>query len=144
MDPALMKILEISIISTLMLGFYLPNTAQAKPNGPECRFKTDKQTITDDQCDVLYEGSLDAQYGGRRTFVPQKATITWFDGVKTKITFKEILKFNGTARSGTAIVDNYTYQFIAFGTGGYSFKRIDPKTSEEKSISVSKWTGRFK
>jgi hypothetical protein len=137
-----MRILNISIVS--ILGFSLPSTAQAKPNGPECRFKSDKQTMADEQCDVLYEGSLDAQYGGLRTFVPKKATITWFDGVKTKITFKEILEFNGTARSGTAIVDDYTYQFIAFGTGGYSFSRIDPKTAEEKTISISRWTGRFK
>jgi hypothetical protein len=139
-----MRILNTSIVSILILGFSLPSTAQAKPNGPECRFKSDKQTMTDEQCDVLYEGSLDAQYGGRRTFVPKKATITWFDGVKTKITFKEILEFKGSARYGTAIVDNYTYQFIAFGTGGYSFSRIDPKTAEEKIISINKWTGRFK
>jgi hypothetical protein len=135
---------KISIIVTLAVGFFLPISVQAKPYEPECRFKSDKQTITDNHCDVLYEGSLDAQYGGRRTLVPQKATITWSDGVATKITFKEILEFNGSARSGTAIVDGYTYQFVGFGTGGYSFSRIDPKTAEEKTISTNKWTGRFK
>jgi hypothetical protein len=41
-------------------------------------------------------------------------------------------------------VDGYTYQFVGFGTGGYSFSRIDPKTAEEKTISTNKWTGRFK
>jgi hypothetical protein len=135
---------KISIIGTLAFGFFLPISAQAKPYEPECRFKSDKQAITDNQCDVLYEGSLDAQYGGRRTLVPKKATITWFDGVETKITFKEILEFNGSARSGTAVIDDYTYQFIGFGSGGYSFSRIDPKTAEEKTISINKWTGHFK
>jgi hypothetical protein len=139
-----MRILKISIVSTLVLGFSLPTTAQAKPNSPECRFKSDKQTITDNQCDALYEGSLDAQYGGRRTLVPKKATVTWSDGVKTNIMFKEILEFKGAARYGTAIVDGYTYQFIGFGSGGYSFSRIDPKTAKEKTISINKWTGRFK
>ncbi len=135
---------KISIIVTLAFSFFLPITAQAKPYARECRFKSDELTITDYQCDVLYEGSLDAQYGGRRTFVPRKATITWFDGVKTQITFKEILEFNGGAKFGIAIVDDYTYQFVAFGTGGYSFSRTDPKTGKERTIFISKWTGRFK
>jgi hypothetical protein len=136
----------ISAIATLILlnSIAQPKAVQANPNGPECRFSSKAQKITDNQCEVIFEGSLDAKYGGQRTFIPQKATITWADGVKTDIIFKEILSRQGSAKTGTATVDGYTYQFTAFGTGGFAFERFDPQTSENKTISLSKWTGSYK
>ncbi|WP_431628785.1 hypothetical protein [Alkalinema pantanalense] len=130
-------------VSVLAASLTFSAIAQAKPYGAECRFESDNQTINDDKCDVVFEGSLDEQYG-TRTFVPQKATITWFDGVKTQITFQEITEFNNGVRSGTALIDGYSYEFVAFGSGGYGFKRYDPETGKTRSIQLSKWTGRYK
>jgi hypothetical protein len=104
---------------------------------PRCRFNPGvEDPIIDSKCSVKVEGSLDSKYKGNRTFVPEKATIRWSDGVTTQIEFKSIFDVKGGVAEGAASVDGHLYRFTRSGDGrGLLFRTLDPNLNA-KEISI--------
>jgi hypothetical protein len=135
LDTGVPKMLKTVTLSGIIL-LSLCSTAMAEVV-PRCRFNPGvEDPIIDSKCSVKVEGSLDSKYKGNRTFVPEKATIRWSDGVTTQIEFKSIFDVKGGVAEGAASVDGHLYRFTRSGDGrGLLFRTLDPNLNA-KEISI--------